>query len=230
MSRGAGCQREACWQPVIRMRILRCWLLGAVALLGGCASVTRFNGIALSDDALFVSDVAPIRQEKKHACGPACVAAVAAHWGITLAEFQAKIPQAPVDATGTDMLQMAQRLGLQAFAYRGSMDDLRQNLEKGRPVIVMIPMPMLARGGLVAGAVFNLWNELGPRPPHWVVVIGLVGKECVIINDPASGPLVVRQDRFQSWWTRNDHLCVLIAGPNGAGSDSKPSSGAQAQI
>jgi predicted double-glycine peptidase len=203
---------EPSWQPIpFPMRKI-CWLFLAPALLGGCASVTRFSGITLSDDALFLSNVAPIRQNKTYACGPACVAAVAAHWGITPAEFKAKIPRSIEDVTGDDLQRMAQQLGLQAFAYQGSMEDLRQNLEKGRPVIAMIPMPMLARGGLVAGSVFNLWNELGPRPPHWVVVVGVASDNRIIINDPASGPLLVKDDRFREWWTRSDNLCVLIAG------------------
>jgi len=32
--------------------------------------------------------------------------------------------------TGHDLQQLAEKLGLQAFAYRGSMDDLRQNLAR----------------------------------------------------------------------------------------------------
>ncbi len=36
--------------------------------------------------------------------------------------------------------------------HRGSLDNLRENRCKGRPVIAMISMPMLARGGLVVSA------------------------------------------------------------------------------
>lgn len=209
------------------MRTL-CWLVLVAGLFSGCTSVTRFHGLTLSDDALFVSDVAPIRQDRAYACGPACVAAVAAHWGVSPAEFKAQIRESGDDATADDLQQMATRLGLRAFAYQGSMDDLRQNLEKGRPVIAMIPQPLPARGGWLAGAVFNLWNEWGPRPPHWVVVVGEFGDGRIIIHDPASGPLLVKTERFLAWWRETDRLCLLIAGHDEPAATNGPAPVAQA--
>jgi len=199
------------------MRITAVWLLLAALGLSGCATVGRFDGLRLNDDAVYVSDVTPVRQDKSHACGPACVAAVASHWGVRLDEFKAIQPQMPDDATGHDLQALAERLGLQAFAYRGSMDDLRQNLGQGRPLIVMLPMPLLPRGGWLAELVTNTWNEVGPRPAHWVVVVGAIPGSRLIIDDPASGPLLVREDKFIAWWAQKENLCVLIAA-RGAGS------------
>ncbi len=195
------------------MRRHRLWLLLPLAGLSGCVSVAHFGGVTLNDDALYVSGVPPVRQDKAHACGAACVAAVSAHWGVSLAAFKAAFPQAPGDATGADLQAMAEKLGLQAFAYTGSMDDLRENLAAGRPVIAMIPVPLIANGGLVFEGLLSLWNQIGPRPRHWVVVVGLIGRDAVIIDDPLSGPLRVRQDQFRRWWARNENLCVLIAAP-----------------
>jgi len=42
-------------------------------------------------------------------------------------------------------------------------------------------------------------------------VAGLVGTDAVIIDDPLSGPLRVKQTQFSRWWKRNGNLCVLIA-------------------
>jgi ABC-type bacteriocin/lantibiotic exporter with double-glycine peptidase domain len=193
----------------------RVFLLAPVALLAGCASVAPFTGVRLHDDALWVSDVPPVRQDPTHACGAACVAAVAAHWGVGLAEFRAAIPQAPNDANADELVAMAQRLGLQAFSYEGSLDDLRENLATGRPVIVMIPLPLAPRGGLVTSALFAAWNEIGPRPPHWVTVVGLFGADRVLINDPASGPLLLDRAAFLTWWARERNICVLIAKTDG---------------
>ena len=179
--------------------------------LSGCASVANFSGVTLNDDAVYVSGVPPVRQDKDHACGAACVAAVAAHWGVSLADFKTAFPRAPGDATGADLQTIAEKLGLQAFAYTGSMDDLQENLAQGRPVIAMIPVPLIGRGGFVADGILNLWNQVGPRPRHWVVVVGVVGHDSVIIDDPLSGPLRVKQAEFSKWWARNENLCVLIA-------------------
>jgi len=180
-------------------------------LLGGCASVTPFRGFTLNDDSTYVSSVPPVRQDKNHACGAACVAAVAAHWGVDLATFRSNHPLLPDDATGQDLQELARQTGLQAFAYRGSIDDLQENLSKGRPLIVMIPKPLIGGNGLVTTPLLNLWNDYGPRPPHWVVAVGFIKDQQIIIHDPASGPLVVDQPTFAKWWAKNDNLCVLIA-------------------
>lgn len=193
----------------------RYWLVLPLAWLSGCATVTHFGGVTLNDDALYVGDVPLIRQDRDHACGAACVAAVAEHWGVSLADFKTALPREGGEATGADLQSMAAKLGLQAFAYRGSMDDLRENLAKGRPVIAMIPIPFVPHGGPVSAGVLSLWNEIGPRPPHWVVVVGLVDHDSVIIDDPMSGPLRVKQDAFSRWWVRNENRCVLIALPAG---------------
>jgi len=186
------------------------WILLFALTLTGCASVGHFNGIGLNDDAVYVSGVTPVLQDKSHACGPACVAAVSSYWGVSLEEFKVRQPQLPDDATGHDLQVLAEKLGLQAFAFRGSMEILRQNLASGRPLIVMLPFPMVPRGGLLTRLVLNAWNEIGPRPAHWVVVVGAIKDRQVIIDDPASGPLVVTEEKFADWWAQKDNLCVLI--------------------
>ena len=186
-------------------------LLLPMLVLAGCASVTHFDGLRFNDAAVYVNGVTPVRQDQRHACGPACVAAVASHWGVGLDAFGGLQADLSADATGRDLQRLAEKLGLQAFAYRGSMDDLRQNLASGRPVVVMLPMPLLPKGGWLSGAMFNLWNEIGPRPAHWVVVVGTIPGKQVIIDDPASGPLLVREDKFADWWAQKENLSVLIA-------------------
>jgi len=85
----------------------------------------------------------------------------------------------------------------------------------GRPESLRHPVPDRPAGGLVADGVVNLWNGVGPRPRHWVVVAGLVGRDFVIVDDPLSGPLRVKQRPFLCWWARDENLCVLNAAPAG---------------
>jgi ABC-type bacteriocin/lantibiotic exporter with double-glycine peptidase domain len=179
-------------------------------LLGGCASVGAFKGFTLDDQGVYVSGLPPIIQGEHYTCGAACVAAVAAYWNVSPAQFRAKYPQVPADTTGQDLQMLAEGLGLQAFAYSGSMDDLRSNLGKGRPMIVMIPQPLVQDGEWAAGLVFNAWNRWGPRPAHWVMVVGFTKNRAVIIHDPYSGPLVVKPEAFQKWWAEKGNLTVLI--------------------
>jgi predicted double-glycine peptidase len=194
------------------MQLRRSWIVAPALLLGGCATITPFRGVSLDEDVVYVGDVPPVRQDENYACGAAALASVAAHWGVALTDFKARIPHAAADETGPGLQAIAGRLGLQAFSYSGSMADLRDNLGQGRPIIAMIPMPLLPRGGWIAAGVESLWNEVGPRPPHWVTVVGLVGDRWVIIDDPASGPLTIARDRFERWWGQKQNLCVLVAG------------------
>ena len=183
-----------------------------VLLLCGCTSVGSFRGISLTGDSLYISGLPPIRQDKAYTCGPACVAAVAAYWGVGFAEFKAKCATAPQDTTGPDLRTMAESLGLRALVFQGSFADLQDNLRQGRPVIVMIPQPpdpALRQAGLI-GALALAVSEHVSHPSHWVVVIGMTGDQQVIVHDPAAGPLQIKSDVFQEWWRRMNNLCVLI--------------------
>lgn len=188
-----------------------CWFLLPALLLGGCASVGPFKGIALDDASVYVSGLPPIKQDKNYACGAACVAAVAAFWNVPLADFRTRHPSLPADTTGQDLQVLARELGLQAFAYRGSMDDLQENLRQGRPLIVMIPQPLMPSADLVSVLLLNSWNRWGPKPAHWVVVVGITKDKAVLLHDPVSGPMVVKLKAFQAWWAKKDNLTVLLA-------------------
>lgn len=190
-------------------------LVPCVGLLlgGGCASVQPFRGVPLEGDSLYVIGLPPVRQDARYTCGPACVAAVAGYWGVGLTEFKTRIATAPGDTTGKDLQEMAEALGLRAFVFQGSFADLQDNLRHGRPVIVMLPRPpdpAWRRAGWLGAAALALSEHL-PHPPHWVVVIGVVGSD-VVVHDPAAGQLQIESATFLKWWMRTDHLCVLVAG------------------
>src|SRR5207245_2012768 len=103
----------------------------AIVFLAGCTSVAAFRGLPIENDSLYVSGVAPLHQDSRYACGATCVAAVAAYWNVPLATFREKQPEMPRAATGAELEDLAKRLGLQAFCYESSLENLQQNLEKG---------------------------------------------------------------------------------------------------
>ena len=184
----------------------------AALLMGGCTSVHSFRGLSLTGESLYVSGLPPLRQNQDYACGPTCVAAVAAHWGVGLAEFKAKCPAAPPDTTGADLRAIAESLGLRGLVYQGSLADLQDNLRQGRPVIVMIPQPpnpALRQAGWIGALALSV-SEHVPHPSHWVVVIGITADHQVIVHDPAAGPLQLEPAVFEKWWQRMNHLSVLI--------------------
>lgn len=192
---------------------LRLGLSLGMICLAGCTSVTAFRGLSIDKDALYVSGVAPLQQDSRYACGATCVAAVAAYWSVPLATFREKQPEMPRAATGADLEELAKRLGLQAFCYRSSLENLQQNLEKGRPLIVMISQPVLPEGGWVGTGLISAWNQWGRAPAHWVVVVGIDANQSVIVNDPESGPLTLKRAAFEKAWAKQSNLAVLLAAP-----------------
>ncbi len=192
-------------------RVVRHATAVALAILcAGCASVSSFRGLPLGDDGTYLRGLPPLTQDGHYACGATCVAAVAASLDVSPAKFRETHPALPGDLTAQQLTALVEPLGLQAFAYAGSIDDLAQNLRRGRFLIVMIPRPLPPRGGLVTEVLLSTWNAVGPRPAHWIVVVGMTARGDIIVHDPASGPLTLRAASFESWWARCDHLSVLI--------------------
>lgn len=189
-------------------------LFGAAACgLCGCTTVAPFRGLSLDERTIYVSGVPPVRQDARHACGAASVAAVAAHWGVPLDKLKSDDRLLADNTTGRDLQILAERVGLQAFVFKGSMADLQDNLAKGRPLIVMLPKPVVPSGGLIMVPLMHAWNEFGSRPSHWLVVVGFIKDRELIVYDPDSGPLRLAWHKFEKWWAERDNLCVLIAAP-----------------
>jgi ABC-type bacteriocin/lantibiotic exporter with double-glycine peptidase domain len=92
--------------------------------------------------------------------------------------------------------------GFQAFAVQGTWPDLRQHLEKGRPLLVAL-------------------KPGGRAPLHYVVIAGLEQDDRIVLqNDPARRKLL-KQNRadFERDWKRADYW-MLLALP----ASTKPSS------
>ena len=85
----------------------------------------------------------------------------------------------------SDLEHYLQQQGFRTFAFRGDWTDLKQQLEKGRPLIVALK------------------PDSGNIPLHYVVVAGLDWEQgLVMVNDPAQRKLL-KQDRsrFEREWS-----------------------------
>jgi ABC-type bacteriocin/lantibiotic exporter with double-glycine peptidase domain len=83
----------------------------------------------------------------------------------------------------SDMERYFQQNGYVTFAFAGQWSDLRQHLEKGRPLIAAL------KPGSIA-------------PLHYVVVAGLdEERQLVLLNDPAQRKLLKEErSRFEQEW------------------------------
>jgi len=153
--------------------------------------------------ALYAADVpgvwldVPFVKQEKDGCGAASIAMVMQYW-----QQQRSQPASPdADAIqiqhllysakargiyASDMERYFREKGFRTFTIRGEWEDLKQHLDKGRPLIVALK------------------PEGGRAPLHYVVVTGM-DQQVVMVNDPARRKLL-KQDRsiFEQQWSGAD--------------------------
>jgi len=155
---------------------------------------------ALSLFAASWLDVPYVRQVEA-GCGAASIAMVMQYWmklGTELDPAKAdgdRIYEAmgspPKGIKGQALKNYLEQQGFQTFIIDGELQDLRNHLNKGRPLVVCLA-PKSAKG-----------------PLHYVVVVGLSDTE-VTMHDPARGKLVTEpQERFLREWKATGNWTML---------------------
>jgi ABC-type bacteriocin/lantibiotic exporter with double-glycine peptidase domain len=150
----------------------------------------------------------PFVKQVKEGCGAASVAMVMQYW----AQQQNRDPQS-VDATdiqntlyskrghgiyASDVESYFKEHGFRTFAFKGETADLRDHLQKGRPLMVAL--------------------KPGKAPLHYVVVTGLdESNHVVIVNDPAQRKLLkLDQTSFEQEWNAAGKWTLLALPESGA--------------
>lgn len=165
--------------------------------LGGMVLASQQPGVWL--------DVPFVRQEK-NGCGAAAIAMVMQYWqrrqGLPPAadpdEIQRELYSRPAQGIyALDMERYLERHGFRTFAFTGEWKDLKEHLEKGRPLIVAL--------------------KAGRSDLHYVVVAGVDWQENVVLkNDPAERKLL-KQDRskFEKEWKAAGNWTLLAVPQQG---------------
>ena len=147
-------------------------------------------------------DVPYVHQEKE-GCGSAAIAMVLQYWnekGANVAtdrtdaeQIQRKLySKESHGIRASAMTEYLRESGFSPFVLRGEWSDLKNHLEKGRPLIAAI--------------------QPGERAAlHYVVIVGLEGAdEAVLVNDPERGKLVrIERFEFEKEWKRTDNWTLL---------------------
>jgi ABC-type bacteriocin/lantibiotic exporter with double-glycine peptidase domain len=151
----------------------------------------------------------PFVKQEKDGCGAASIAMVMQYWQLQLGQLRRSTTEAAQiqrdlhshaahGIYASDMERYFQRNGYVTFAFDGEWSDLKQHLEKGRPLIAALkPAAMVSM--------------------HYVVVIGLdEERQLVLLNDPAQRKLLKEhRSRFEREWKGARHW-TLLALPNTA--------------
>ena len=176
--------------------MLRYWPQRLICILCLCGFVfAETPGIWL--------DVPFIRQEKD-GCGAASIAMVMQYWhkqrntqvdasADAVAIQRALYSSKDHGIRASELEQYFQQHGYQTFAFAGKWDDLKQHLEKGRPLIVALKPSALE-------------TQL-----HYVVVVGVdTDQNIVYLNDAAQRKLLkqARAD-FEKQWSATKQWTLL---------------------
>lgn len=142
----------------------------------------------------------PFVKQEKDGCGAASIAMVIQYWQAQQGQAANQTSDAiqiqralySPKAHGiyaSDMERYFQENGFRTFTIRGEWEDLKQHLDKGRPLIVALKP--------AAGAL------------HYVVVTGLAA-DTVTVNDPAQRKLL-QQERatFEREWSAAERWTML---------------------
>jgi ABC-type bacteriocin/lantibiotic exporter with double-glycine peptidase domain len=153
--------------------------------------------LAAASDAGIWLDV-PFVPQEKNGCGAAAISMLLRYWHSQADSSPAHIQSALYSRKAhgifaSDLQRFFQEHGFRAFAFAGRWDDLRQHLEKGRPLIVALKPARME-------------DEL-----HYVVVVGLEPEQnVVLVNDPAQRKLL-KKDRsnFEKQWSAMGNWTLL---------------------
>jgi uncharacterized protein YvpB len=175
----------------------------SLAALCLCTALSAADAPGIWLDVPFVKQV-------KDGCGAASIAMVMQYWAQKLNRDPQSIDPYEIQSTlyskeghgiyASDMEAYFQEHGFLIFTFKGELADLRQHLEKGRPLIV----------ALKPGS--------GNVPLHYVVVTGLDwNNHLVMVNDPAQRKLLkLDQSSFEQQWNAAGKW-TLLALPGSGG-------------
>jgi hypothetical protein len=170
-----------------------CIALAALIFTSGCVSAGGVRDVRGDDQATIIK--VPFYPQKEYQCGPASLAAVLNFWGVPVTPEDVAKDIYSRSARGTlsiDMVLYAKEKGLEASWYAGGPDDLRQEIDSGLPLIVLVD-----RG-------FSVFQV-----NHFMVVVGYSGKG-VIVNSGRDEKEFVPMDEFLREWERTRFWTLLI--------------------
>lgn len=154
--------------------------------LSGCLAVFAYAGSQWLD-------VPYVQQRASTDCGPAAVAMVMQYWlnqgaGIDRSAAEAGqidallSPSKRSGVRGQELKRYFEEHGFSTYVFNGEIGDLRNHVEKGRPLVVCLD----PRG---ASAIF-----------HYIVIVG-IDASAVYFHDPARGKLLKEElKHFQHEW------------------------------
>ncbi len=172
-------------------------LVCASLLLGiSCSLNHQFTIKDASDlEGLRLLRINPVFQHTRGTCGLACLAMVLQYWGKEVTVQQLKDDLGKIRTSGVTpavLKKLAARHGCFATVYEGHIEDVLEQIAKGRPVIVVKKS--------------FLWGK------HYEVICGFNGaREIIVCHNPRKGLYYFSYGRLKKRLTKTHNLMFLVA-------------------
>jgi ABC-type bacteriocin/lantibiotic exporter with double-glycine peptidase domain len=178
------------------MRWAWLWLLLPLAVWG-CSPFRHLDRENGRSGLHVVENVPFYRQAGPYDCGPAALASLLAHRGLTVApESIAGEVTSPVlrGSMLPDLENYARRQGFSTRSGRGDLMLLRQAVREGRPVLIPL--------------------EMGIKPvssPHYIVVFGC-DEEGFLVHAGEKAAVFIEAEELDRRWAVMNRLFLLLEG------------------
>jgi ABC-type bacteriocin/lantibiotic exporter with double-glycine peptidase domain len=166
------------------------------AVYRGTARAAEPAALAREGDWTMVEKFPLVRQVDDDDCGGAALASVLRFWGrqATAESVEKAVGGRNKRLRAGDMAAHARQLGLRAYVFNGTMNDVVYELGQGRPIIVGLGKETATKKVLA----------------HYEVVVGYEPQErLVLLLDPGSGWQIDTFDGFNEEWARSGHVTIV---------------------
>jgi len=166
-------------------------LILAMGFMSSCLSAREIHDSAA--DTLIKA--VPFYPQESYQCGPASLAMVMNYRNVTVKPEEIAEDIYSKSARGTlnlDMVLYAQRKGLSALQYQGSLRDLKTNIDSGNPLLVLVDYG------------FSFYQS-----GHFMVVVGY-NESSVIVNSGKMKAHFIPEKEFLKVWGKTNYWTLLI--------------------
>ena len=184
-------------------------VLALCGLIASCAMPYKGGARAvhptqLGAGWLQAAETPVVKQKQQADCGLAALAMVAGAWGRqwTVDDLAKRVPPGKHGIKLGVLRDLARQEGLDAFAIKASRDDLKNELAKGRPVMLGLMLP----------------HDRKSNRSHYEVAIALNTEDGTIVTiDPATGEWMRRSPKvLDIEWKAAGYAALVVTGDKSA--------------
>lgn len=138
----------------------------------------------------------PVVKQESDFCGAASLTMVFKYWGKNISQYSISdkiFDQSHKGILSGNLKSFSEDMGFHAFVYRGEINNIKENIKKGRPLIVAI-------------------RSQAPSGFHYMVTVGFDEElALILVNDPFLGEMKrMNVQDFSERWKETNYWTLLL--------------------